>query len=575
MTEGTGLSVRPRVWPAAVILGTQLAVSYGFAQFGSTNLQSVAGNVVAPLVGAIAMGLWWLFGSRVPKSTALLLLALLIPVLATIVLTQKNNYYGGVLTAQALPVISGGALVCAALGCALSWSLVRAVGVAWLVGVTAYFAGQHVQGVGGDFVPITVWRWEQGVGEVVADAATDVKGTATLPATITAADWPGFRGPGRDGHATGVTFATDWNTTPPKELWRRPIGAGHSSVVVAGDYGFTQEQEGTREVVLCFELATGKTVWSSGLPVKHDDTMGGEGPRATPLYLGGKLYTQSAGGLLQCLDARTGAPVWKQEMLTAPTQSPPQYGFASSPLAVGDLIVQFASGAGRDDLAAFNALTGAEVWSAAKDTGGYSSPHLATVAGVPQVLMLQSQGIVSVDPTSGATLWEHAWKQKQFPRCTQPYVTEDGGIALGANTDFGTRRIDVAKTDAGWDVKEAWTNDAHRPYFNDNVGHKGYLYGFDGNRLCCVDLKTGETKWQGSRYGGQVMVVTDLDLLLVLTEKGKVALVKADPTAFAEVASIDAVKGKTWNHPTIAHGRLIVRNSAEMACYELPGAAKP
>lgn len=563
--------VQLRLWPAVILVVVQLVVMYLFRQYGSTNLHSVVGNLATPLLGLISVLLWWLLASRVPARDRLVGLVLLMPAVAAIVLLQKNPYNGGILLSVALPVFSTGVVLCAAASKVAPWQRVRLLLAGFLIVASGFFVAQRVDGVGGDFIPMTSWRWQAANEKQLMTAQADVKDTATLPAAVTAADWPGFRGPARDGHAVGVAFSTDWGTTPPKELWRHAVGAGHSSVSVVGDYAFTQEQVGTNEVISCYAMATGAPVWTSSLPLKHDDPMGGEGPRSTPTYANGKLYAQSAGGLFQCLDASTGAQIWKQEMSTAADPKPPQYGFASSPLVVGDLVLQYSSGAGRHNLSAFNAASGAEVWTAAQGTGGYASPHLATLNGVPQILMVDSMGVQSFEPLTGATIWELVWKQKQFPRCLQPLLTDDGGIAIGANTDYGTRLLRAKKDDAAWDVKEVWTNASHRPYFNDNVGHKGYLYGFDGNRLCCLDLKTGEQKWQGSRYGGQVMVVTDLDLLLVLTERGKVVLVKADPTAFSEVASFDALKGKTWNHPTIANGKLIVRNSDEIACFALPG----
>lgn len=584
MSETTSTPApRARIWPVLIIVAIEVAVYIGFRRFGSTNLQSVAGNAATPLIGSIALVLWWLIGSRTPWKDRFLGALLAAACVGLIVVSQVSEwapkdkmaqglYFGGIHLALALLYLNIGIALVLLVTSGRNWATQRALLAAFVVLCAGYFVAQKVHGVGGDFLADTDWRWNARGGAAAGGAETHaaVKGTATVPASITPTDWPGFRGPTRDGVVAGVTFSTDW-ATPPKELWRHPIGAGHSSLCVVGDYLFTQEQLGRDETLTCFSTKTGEAVWTNTVPVQHDDPMGGEGPRATPAYGNGKVYAQSAGGLFQCLDASNGNVLWKADMLTKEATQPPQYGFASSPLVLGDVVVQYASGAGRSDMVAFDAATGAERWSTAKKTGGYGSPHFATLDGVPQILLLNSEGIQSYDPKDGGKIWEHVWPKKQFPRCVQPVLTAGGGIAMGATTDFGTRLVQVTYTDKTWIVKEAWTNEKHRPYFNDDVEHKGFMYGFDGNRLCCLDLKTGEQKWQGDRYGGQLIVLPAMEMLLVLSEKGKVALVKADPTAFTEVASFQAIKGKTWNHPVIANGKLFVRNSDEIACFELPG----
>lgn len=571
----TPQNARPglRLWPGILIVAVTLAVSFGFARFGSTNIQSGIGNMATPTIGFIVLLLWWLVGSRAAWVDRFAGLGVLAVCAGAVISSQATNYYGFIHLTAVMPVLGAGFVLTLLITSLFAPRAQRIATFFVVLAITGFGLAHRVNTVNGDFTPEFSWRWEENT-VVVAETTPykDINGTANVPAAAGPKDWPAFRGPERDGTARGITFSTDWAVNPPKQLWKRAVGAGHSSVAVVGDYLFTQEQAGPQEVVACYNALTGEPVWTRSVTTHHHDDMGGDGPRATPTVADGRVYAQSAGGMFQCFNAADGSLLWKQDLTTPEDPKPPMYGFSSSALRVNDLLLQFSSGAGRRSLIAFNPATGADVWVAAKDTGGYSSPHFATIAGVPQVLMLDSKGLQGFDPATGAMLWEHAWQQKKFPRCTQPYLTGDGGIILGANTDFGTRRVNVGKTDTGWDVKEAWTNPKHRPYFNDNVGHKGFYYGYDGNRLGCLDLATGEGKWEGTRYGGQVMLVEAMDMLLVLTEKGKVALVKADPAAFTEVAIVDAITGKTWNHPAIANGKLYVRNSQEMACFELPQA---
>jgi outer membrane protein assembly factor BamB len=197
----------------------------------------------------------------------------------------------------------------------------------------------------------------------------------------------------------------------------------------------------------------------------------------------------------------------------------------------------------------------------------HSSPQLATIDGVPQILLLSAAGIDSVAPADGRVLWKHAWKG--YP-IIQPALTPDGDVLISVSDSSGTRRLAVTHAGDRWDVTERWTSPGLKPYFNDFVVSHGMAFGFDGSILACIDLADGKRKWKGGRYGhGQLVLLADQDLLLVLSEDGEVALVKATPDQFTEIAKFPAIEGKTWNHPVLAGDVLLVRNSEEMAAFRL------
>jgi hypothetical protein len=190
--------------------------------------------------------------------------------------------------------------------------------------------------------------------------------------------------------------------------------------------------------------------------------------------------------------------------------------------------------------------------------------------------MLTGAGVSSVTPANGTPLWKHAWPGMPI---LQPAQTSDGDVLIALGNLIGgdgTRRLAVARGSGGWTVQERWTSTGLKPFFNDLVVHKGHAYGFDGSILACIDLQDGARKWKGGRYGhGQLLLLPDQDLLLVLSEEGELALVKAAPDQFTEVARFPAaLEGKTWNHLVVAGDVLLVRNGEEMAAFRLARAGR-
>src|SRR5215470_13802372 len=377
------------------------------------------------------------------------------------------------------------------------------------------------------------------------------------------AEWPGFRGPHRDDIIPGVRIKTDWTASPPVALWRRPVGPGWSSFAVRGDVFYTQEQRGPDEIVACYKLTTGEPVWAHRDTARFWESNGGPGPRGTPTLYNGRVYTFGATGILNVLNAADGSVVWSRNAASDTGMEVPHWGFASSPLVIGDLVIVATAG----QLAAYDLATGAKRWTGPARGVSYSSPHLATIDGVPQVLLLSQPGLISVGLADGKLLWEHAWAG--YP-IVQPALTAEGDVLISVSESSGTRRLGVAHGSAGWTVQERWTSLGLKPYFNDFVVHNGHAYGFDGSILACIDLKDGKRVWKGGRYGnGQLLLLADQDLLLVSSEEGGLALVKATPDQFTEVARSAAIEGKTWGHPVLAGDVLLVRNGEEMAAFRL------
>jgi len=612
-----------RLWPGVIA-----AVLLALVRFGVPLVLPDAGMlaVLGAVVGGLVIVLWWVFFSRAPWSERLGVVVLMIVVVVATRYIVHESIRGGMM-GMMLPIY----LAIPGLGLALvAWAVAsrrvapgprRAALVAIILLTCGAFTLLRTDGIIGDGVAQLTWRWKPtaeerllaqtrvepmappsapaapGTSEVPpktgdkaaalpsapavakTEAGPEVTGgekPTTLPSAPAAAKmdvrWPGFRGPGRDGVIRGVRIEPDWSKSPPVALWRRPIGPGWSSFAVAGDFLYTQEQRGDSEVVACYNVTTGKPVWMHRDAVRFWESNGGAGPRGTPTLHNGRVYTLGATGVVNALDASSGAVVWSRNAASDTGAKLPGWGFASSPLVINDVVIVAASGR----LAAYDVASGKPRWFRPTGGGGYSSPHLVTIDGVAQILLLSGGGATSVAPADGTVLWQHAWDSDVA--IVQPAVGVNGDLLITAGDamgGMGIRRIAIAHGPTGWTAEERWTSRGLKPYFNDFVVHQGHAFGFDGSILACIDLEDGNRKWKGGRYGhGQLVLFPDQNLLLVLSEDGELALVSATPDKFTELARVPAIEGKTWNHPVLVGDVLLVRNGEEMAAFRLSVASR-
>jgi outer membrane protein assembly factor BamB len=292
----------------------------------------------------------------------------------------------------------------------------------------------------------------------------------------------------------------------------------------------------------------------------------------SPCHLqGGLVYALGGTGILNCLDAATGERKWSHDIAADSGARVPFWGFSSSPLVAGGMALVLAGGEGDKGLLAYRADVGYLAWTAAGGQASYTSPQPASLGGEEQVLFLGDRGLTALDPASGAVLWRHDAATPGAPLALQPHPVGASQVLMPAAGD--TVLLDVARDGGAWAARQRWASKGVKPSFNDFVVHGGFLYGFDNSVFCCVEVETGEQRWKEGRYGhGQVLLLADQGLLLVVAEKGQVVLLEANPERHEERGRFPAIKGKTWNHPAIARGRLYVRNAEEMACYELKAA---
>ena len=558
-----------RLWPGVLIVALQWLVRFVVPVVVP---DAMPVGVLAGLAGGVAVIVWWLCFSRANWRDRLGLVVVIAgAILATWRLVHPSisgGMMGLMLFVYVFPGLSLALVASAAATRKLADGPRRAAMVGAILVSCIIWSLVRTGGFSSDLNHDWAWRWAPTPEDRLVAQATAktpaIRPAPTTPARSslkTAAVWPGFRGPGRDSIIRGVKIETNWTASPPVELWRQPVGPGWSSFAVNDGLIYTQEQRGDDEVVACYRLANGEPVWKHQDPVRFWESNAGAGPRGTPTLHQGRTYTFGATGVLNALDAKTGAVIWSRNAALDTKAKLPDWGFSSSPLVEGDLLIVATSGI----LTAYDLATGAPRWTGPTAGGGYSSPHALEIAGVRQVVFMSGAGAISVNPTDGKVLWQYPWKG--FP-IVQPALLADGDLLISTSDSAGVRRIQVTHEKGTWTVHERWTSTRLKPYFNDYVVHRGHAFGFNSGSLACIDLADGERKWKGGRYGsGQLFLLADQDVLLVLSEQGDLALISAITTEFTELARLKALEGKTWNHPVLVGDLLLVRNDREMVAF--------
>ncbi len=333
---------------------------------------------------------------------------------------------------------------------------------------------------------------------------------------------------------------------------------------MVGPWAFTQEQRGDWEMVTCYRLDTGDLVWSQRHETRYHSTIGGDGPRATPTVANGQIFTLGATGTVSCIELN-GELVWRRDLVAEMDASLLEWGNSCSPLIYGDQVIVSVGGTGQA-LCALSIDDGSTSWCAGDDVASYCSPSLLELDGHEQIVILQASSVAGYDPIKGVQIWSSPWSNAQ-PNVAQPLKVSANQILVSSGYGVGSKLFSLKYGDP-WQVTEEWRSPRMKAKFTNLVIVDSYVYGLDDGTLSCLSLADGSRVWRGQRYGhGQVLLVGRT--LLVLAENGEVALVRASPDQFDELTRFTAIEGKTWNSPTLAGTKLLVRNGQAAACYEL------
>jgi outer membrane protein assembly factor BamB len=508
------------------------------------------------------------------------------------------------------PIFSLGSFSALWLAWLPAWPIRWHFRLAILVPLVAIAAGFPLvfdtQSVMGDFSPNFVFRFSEPANPSDTEAPQETLDVEhRLQIESTSHDYPQFLGPRRDATAAMVQrledgalhdigLATGWGgqesrlrKREPRELWRQPIGPGWSSFAIVGEYAFTQEQAGPFECITCYRARDGKLMWRHRDQARFVSNEGGDGPRATPTVVEEtigvnkewRLYAMGATGILNCLNAATGTAVWSVNVLEDNDAQNLVYGITASPL-VYDSFVVCSTGKGGPSLVAYDRKTGKRLWAQGTEEPSYGSPLLTEIAGIRQVLLMTSMGVVAHDATTGKGLWSFEWRNSQGINASQPIPHAGGAddkVFISTGYGEGAALLTVQRDqDGAWSVESAWessrvmnTRFTTPVILEPPLSHGPLVFGLDEGILECVELKTGKKLWKDGRFGyGQILSCGDL--LIVQEEKGPVRLVRASIAGLREHGQLECLSDKTWNNPALAGQYLLIRNDREAACYELP-----
>ena len=377
-----------------------------------------------------------------------------------------------------------------------------------------------------------------------------------VTASLTAKDWPQWRGPDHNGISTEKGWLDQWPASGPAIAWRAQVGLGFSSFVVAEGRAFTAGHAEEKDTVFCFDTNTGKVVWKHAYPSELGDKYFDGGTTGTPTIDGDRVYWLSRWGDTFCFNAADGKVIWNKNVQKETQARVPDWGFTGAPLVQGDQLILNVGDAGL----ALDKKTGTILWQSAPKIAGYSTPLPVKMGNDALAVFASGQSYVAVKLKDGKEAWRIKWLTQYDVNAADPIIEGDRVfISTGYGKGSGLFKL------GGATPEEIWKSKALRTQMNGAVLYQGHLYGMDGDSggkgpLKCLDLATGAEKWKHDGFGTGGVIIVD-GKLIVLSAKGELIVAPATPTEFKPISRAQVLGGKCWTAPVLADGRIYCRNS--------------
>lgn len=560
-----------RVWPMAIIASAQAALVVFWLTPSINNFVRFAVMMAGPLACTLLYAALMIFASRMQKKNAALAILLIaaMGVVTGVTAAHRSGIGAWIL---GIPLT----LVLCTVGLWLARRRESSARLKTVLSLTTagwlLMALTRIDGIDGQYMPEMSWRWQPTAEDRLLQELKNTQFAQNQDGwTQTEPGWSGFRGPERNSRVTTAIGRQDWKTNPPKEIWRRRVGPGWSSMAVTSGRLFTQEQRGADEAVTCYDARSGEPVWTHLEEARFEEVVSGAGPRATPTIVDGVVYSCGARAILTALDGNDGSIIWRKDLMKEYNGQLPIWGFSSSPLVTDGMVIAFAGGEGTGGLIAFDQASGDELWSVPSPNSNYGSAQLATLCGEQQIVFVEPKAVRGLELSSGKELWRsEVVEERSFPM-VQPQQVSDNSLVVTTGDGKDVVRVKLSLTAGNWSSEVLWQSRYLKPSYNDFVHSGDSLFGFDKQIFACIDAETGKRRWKNGRYGfGQALLLDASDQIIVVAESGRIVLLEADAERHTESGSIDAMTGKTWNHPAFDNGMLYVRNAEEMVCFELP-----
>ncbi|OQY30376.1 MAG: hypothetical protein B6244_00525 [Candidatus Cloacimonetes bacterium 4572_55] len=380
-------------------------------------------------------------------------------------------------------------------------------------------------------------------------------------------NWTQWRGSNRDG-ISQEKILKKWPETGPKELWRIKLGNGFSAISVVDDKLYTMFTDGKNEHAICLLAKDGSEVWRTQTDKNFPEEFG-DGPRCTPLIDGDVVYVISAYAKLYALNIKDGSEIWSHDFISEFGAQMPKYAFSMTPIIEGDILYTDVGGKRGYSVMAFDKMTGKVVWHSQTDMPGYSSPISATINGLNHIVFLTGTKVVGLDPIDGHLYWEFPWTTNGFINAATPIFIPEDKIFISAGYGKGAALLQIDVEGKNATANLIWVAKKMKNHMATSIYLDGYIYGFDDRILKCIDAETGKMAWKNRGFGEGTLVYAD-GHFIVLGDKGKLALLKATPKAFEQVADGGKpLNDSCWTVPTLANGRLYLRSKTEVVCFDL------